>query len=111
MFTYVANAQHSSIHPSFAIQMPDTQSERAKENTHICQDYCMPVKYSPMLAKIGSQDLLNDTTLWFEPKLDGYRALCYMTKKGVRFYSRRGIDITHEFPELDVLKNIKAKEC
>jgi len=64
-----------------------------------------------MLAKIGSDDLLNDTNLWFEPKLDGYRALCYMTKKGVRFYSRRGIDITHEFPELDVLKNIKAKDC
>lgn len=71
----------------------------------------MPIKYSPMLAKIGSQDLLDDATLWFEPKLDGYRALCYMTKKGVRFYSRRGIDITHEFPELDIVKNIKAKDC
>lgn len=64
-----------------------------------------------MLAKIGSDDLLNNTTLWFEPKLDGYRALCYMTKKGIRFYSRRGIDITHEFPELDILININAKEC
>lgn len=64
-----------------------------------------------MLAKIGAQDLLEDKALWFERKLDGYRALCYMTKKGVKLYSRRGIDITHQFPELDIIDRIKAKEC
>lgn len=69
------------------------------------------MKYKPMLAKIGTQDLLNDKTLWFERKLDGYRALCYVTPKGFTFYSRRGIDITHQFPELDMHKHISAKEC
>jgi len=64
-----------------------------------------------MLAKIGTQDLLDDKTLWFERKLDGYRALCYMTKKGVKLYSRRGIDITRQFPELNILDRINAKEC
>lgn len=72
----------------------------------------MPVKYKPMLAKIGSQDLLNNKKLWFEPKLDGYRALCYMTQKGIKLYSRRGIDITHQFPELaTITKHIKATSC
>lgn len=69
------------------------------------------MKYKPMLAKIGTQDLLEDKTLWFERKLDGYRALCYVTPKGFTFYSRRGIDITHQFPELNMHKHVRAQEC
>ena len=71
----------------------------------------MSMKYKPMLAKIGTQDLLADTELIFEPKLDGYRARCQVTPKGMKFYSRRGIDITHAFPEFDFRDRINAKSC
>ncbi len=71
----------------------------------------MSMKYKPMLAKIGTQDLLDNTDLIFEPKLDGYRALCQVTPKGMKFYSRRGIDITHAFPEFDFRDRIDAKSC
>lgn len=71
----------------------------------------MSMKYKPMLAKIGTKALLEDKNLWFEPKLDGYRALCQVTPKGITLYSRRGINITDQFPELDILKYIKTKNC
>lgn len=71
----------------------------------------MSMKYKPMLAKIGTQKLLDDKTLIFEPKLDGYRALCQFNSKGYKLYSRRGIDITDQFPELNVGDRIHAKNC
>ncbi len=71
----------------------------------------MSMKYKPMLAKIGTQKLLDDKELIFEPKLDGYRALCQYTGKSYRLYSRRGIDITDQFPELNVGDRIHAKNC
>jgi bifunctional non-homologous end joining protein LigD len=64
-----------------------------------------------MLAKIGTQKLLDDKELIFEPKLDGYRALCQYTGKSYRLYSRRGIDITDQFPELNVGDRIHAENC
>lgn len=64
-----------------------------------------------MLAKIGKDDLLDDANLIFEPKLDGYRALCEVTPKGMKFFSRRGINITKKFPEFDFHNLIDAKNC
>jgi bifunctional non-homologous end joining protein LigD len=69
------------------------------------------MKYKPMLAKIGKDKLLEDSKLIFEPKLDGYRALCQVTPKSMKFYSRRGIDITKQFPEFDFRNLINAKSC
>jgi bifunctional non-homologous end joining protein LigD len=40
-----------------------------------------------------------DDWLW-EPKLDGYRVLAFVTKDGVRLRSRRGLDLTPQFPKL-----------
>lgn len=71
----------------------------------------MSMKYKPMLAKIGTQKLLDDKKLIFEPKLDGYRALCQFNGACYKLYSRRGIDITDQFPELNIGDRIHAKNC
>jgi bifunctional non-homologous end joining protein LigD len=67
------------------------------------------MKYAPMLAKIGTKKDLESDFI-FEPKLDGYRAICKVHKK-IKLYSRRGHDIIDKFPEFDFRKNIKAKSC
>jgi len=45
----------------------------------------------------------------FEPKWDGYRALCYFGES-VRFISRRKNDLTKRFPELQSIQ-IKAESA
>ena len=64
-----------------------------------------------MNAYSSTQELLTHKGYIFEPKLDGFRALCYVDKKKVTFISRNGLDITHKYPELDVRAHIKAKTC
>lgn len=69
------------------------------------------MKYKPMLAKIGKQDLLENKELIFEPKLDGVRALCQVTARGMKFFSRNGHDITAQFPEFNFRASINAQNC
>jgi bifunctional non-homologous end joining protein LigD len=59
----------------------------------------MPTKLAPMLAEVGD-GVSTDRKYLYEPKLDGYRALAFVTNKGVRLQSRRGIDLTPAFPEI-----------
>ena len=68
------------------------------------------MKYTPMLAKIGELSNLEDDRFIFEPKLDGYRAIC-IVNKGIKILSRRGHNIAKQFPEFTFRKNIKAKSC
>lgn len=68
------------------------------------------MRYRPMLAVLGSEKDLKKENFIFEPKLDGYRALCYKNGK-LKFVSRNGIDFTADYPELDFLKRIKAKSA
>ncbi len=56
-------------------------------------------EYKPMLATLGTEDDLNKKGFIFEPKLDGWRALCFVNSK-LKFYSRNGNDLTADFPEL-----------
>jgi len=42
----------------------------------------------------------SDTNWLFEPKWDGYRAICYYGQSRIRFISRRNNDLTNRFPEL-----------
>jgi ATP-dependent DNA ligase len=63
-----------------------------------------------MNLTIGNLDDLGRDGCIFEPKLDGIRALCFVNKE-VRFISRYGRDITHDYPKLDVRKQIGAKQC
>jgi len=61
-----------------------------------------------MLAATGTKAILKSTEYIFEPKLDGYRALCEKKAGTLRFTSRNNRDITREFPELAFGNLIKA---
>ena len=61
-----------------------------------------------MLAATGTQEILKSDEYIFEPKLDGYRALCQKKGERLRFISRNNRDITLEFPELSFGDLIKA---
>lgn len=61
-----------------------------------------------MLAATGTKEVLTSTEYIFEPKLDGYRALCEKKAGTLRFTSRNDRDITREFPELAFGDLIKA---
>jgi bifunctional non-homologous end joining protein LigD len=61
-----------------------------------------------MLAATGTREILRSKSYIFEPKLDGYRALCQRRGGTLRFISRNNRDITLEFPELafgDLIKS------
>lgn len=48
----------------------------------------------------------------FEPKWDGYRAICFMRDGEVRLVSRRRNDLTAKFPELQsIAKSIRASSA
>jgi len=69
------------------------------------------MKYKPMLASLGNKEDSNRPNMYFEPKLDGYRALCYVTKNSFTLYSRNGLNITAKYPELAIRNNIQATQC
>jgi bifunctional non-homologous end joining protein LigD len=59
----------------------------------------MPRTLSPMLAELG--DVPRTDPRWlYEPKLDGYRVLAFVSGRQVRLMSRRGLDLTPFFPEI-----------
>lgn len=67
-------------------------------------------KLAVMNARIGSMKDLDKQGYIFEPKLDGYRALCYVNGD-VFFISRNDIDLTQKYPELSFRESIHAKSC
>jgi ATP-dependent DNA ligase len=46
----------------------------------------------------------SDSGWLFEPKWDGYRAICHYDHGNVRFISRRNNDLTKRFPELQSIQ-------
>src|ERR1700733_8358519 len=59
----------------------------------------LPKQLKPMLAETG--DAPQSNPQWrYEPKLDGYRVIAFVTEQGVRLQSRRGLDLTPVFPEV-----------
>ena len=59
----------------------------------------LPGKLQPMLAESG--DMPQSNPQWrYEPKLDGYRVIAFIEGSRVRLQSRRGLDLTANFPEL-----------
>ena len=62
----------------------------------------------PMKAHIGTEEDLIRKGVLYEPKLDGIRALCYVSE-GLQFYSRNGRTITSEYPEFKFRDAIHAK--
>jgi bifunctional non-homologous end joining protein LigD len=65
---------------------------------------------SVMNARAGSVSDLDRPQLIFEPKLDGYRALCYVNGD-MMFISRNDLDLTKKYPELSFRNAIQAKSC
>jgi bifunctional non-homologous end joining protein LigD len=58
---------------------------------------------APMLATEGSVERLKSTQWAFEGKWDGYRLLVDADHGRLTLRSRRGRDVTHEYPQLDAL--------
>src|SRR5438067_3094749 len=58
----------------------------------------MPASLAPMHAELGNAPFDHADWMW-EPKLDGYRALAFISDKGVSLKSRRGLDLD-AFPRL-----------
>ena len=59
----------------------------------------MPDTLAPMLA-MTADAARSDPEWLFEPKLDGYRVIAFVAGSTVRLQSRRGIDLTAQFPEI-----------
>jgi len=59
----------------------------------------MPGELSPMHAEIGDAAFNNPDWMW-EPKLDGYRALAFIDRDGVKLRSRNGLELGEDFPRL-----------
>ena len=69
----------------------------------------MPVSLEPMLPTPAKLPF-SDPEWLFEPKWDGYRALCFFKDGKVRFLSRNKRNLTGRFPELqEISKLIKAQ--
>ena len=59
----------------------------------------MPSSLSPMHAELGEAAFDHADWMW-EPKLDGYRALAFISDQGVSLKSRRGLELG-SFPRLE----------
>ena len=59
----------------------------------------MPASLAPMHAELGKAAFDHGDWMW-EPKLDGYRALAFVSEKGVSLKSRRGLALD-AFPRLE----------
>ncbi|HUP97427.1 MAG TPA: non-homologous end-joining DNA ligase [Usitatibacter sp.] len=57
----------------------------------------MPAKLAPMLAESTEAPFRKDGWMW-EPKLDGYRVLAFITGDKVTLRSRKGLDVTRDYP-------------
>jgi bifunctional non-homologous end joining protein LigD len=58
------------------------------------------VRFLPMLAKDGAEDLLSDERFVFEPKLDGIRAIAYVVDGSIELRSRSDRVISDAYPEI-----------
>jgi DNA ligase D-like protein (predicted ligase)/DNA ligase D-like protein (predicted polymerase)/DNA ligase D-like protein (predicted 3'-phosphoesterase) len=64
-----------------------------------------PPRYQPMLAE-GGHKAFDHEDWWFEPKLDGIRCLAYMTTGDTSLLTRRGRDVSFQYPELHMVHEL-----
>ncbi|MBK8447275.1 MAG: ATP-dependent DNA ligase [Micropruina sp.] len=64
--------------------------------------------FAPMLATAGTPRDVRDGDWVFEVKWDGYRAIATVADGHVTLTSRRGLDLTRDFPELAELGRLLA---
>jgi bifunctional non-homologous end joining protein LigD len=68
-----------------------------------------PTFVQPMLPTLSKEPFSNPGWI-FEPKWDGYRAICFVRNGEVRLVSRRRNDLTMKFPQFQsIVKSIKAR--
>ncbi|HYD03901.1 MAG TPA: non-homologous end-joining DNA ligase [Alphaproteobacteria bacterium] len=63
-----------------------------------------------MFSSLGTENVLKSKEYLFEPKLDGFRAICAKQDGRMIFISRSGRDITRDYPEFKFSRRIK-KNC
>jgi bifunctional non-homologous end joining protein LigD len=69
----------------------------------------MPSVMEPMLPTLVKLPFSNPDWI-FEPKWDGYRAICFLENGSVRFVSKNRKSLTQRFPDLQrISKSIKAE--
>ncbi len=64
-----------------------------------------PPSLAPMLAE-GGWKAFDDDAWWFEPKLDGIRSTTYMATDATRLVTRRGRDVSAQYPELHMVHEL-----
>jgi bifunctional non-homologous end joining protein LigD len=70
-----------------------------------------PFAVEPMLPTLVKVPFSNPDWI-FEPKWDGFRAVCYIADGNARFFSRRRNDLTKKFPELQsIVTSIKSESA
>jgi bifunctional non-homologous end joining protein LigD len=65
----------------------------------------VPPWMQPMLAE-GGWKAFDDPKWWFEPKFDGIRSTTYLSTDLTRLVTRRGRDVTHQYPELHMIHEL-----
>ena len=71
----------------------------------------IPSVVAPMQPTLTRQAFSNREWL-FEPKWDGFRAICFLQDGKIRFVSRNRKSLTERFPDLQgIVKSIKAKSA
>jgi len=69
----------------------------------------MPSAVEPMQPTLAKLPFSNPDWI-FEPKWDGYRAICFVQDGNVRFVSKNNKSLTERFPDLQgITKSIKAE--
>jgi DNA ligase D-like protein (predicted ligase)/DNA ligase D-like protein (predicted polymerase)/DNA ligase D-like protein (predicted 3'-phosphoesterase) len=64
-----------------------------------------PPAFQPMLAE-GGYAGFDDPAWWFEPKFDGIRAMTTLATDATRLLTRRGRDVTSQYPELHMIHEL-----
>jgi bifunctional non-homologous end joining protein LigD len=65
----------------------------------------VPPTIAPMLAE-GGWKAFDDPKWWFEPKFDGIRSVTSLATDLTRLVTRRGRDVTHQYPELHMIHEL-----
>lgn len=78
---------------------PEKQQEELEALQKPGRKTAFPNNLSPMLATLAVEPFTKEGW-FFEPKLDGVRVLAYVKDGDVRLSSRRGLDLTHNYPSV-----------
>ena len=70
----------------------------------------MDRKIKPMLAHLAEEPFDSEDFL-YEPKWDGTRTICFLKEGKLRFQNRRLTDTTQRYPELELWRDLDAKEA